>query len=102
MNAFFHTRGLKALPAIAGAVLAAVALMSTEAHAGPYAPAAGQTGSTAVSKSSASIVQWASGYVNYQPGANLDATWQTPAKGLGRPKAPPPTSWAWAMAAASP
>jgi hypothetical protein len=83
MNAFFHTRGLKALPTLAGAVLAAVALMSTAAHAGPYAPAAGQTGSTAVSKSSASIVQWASGYMNYQPGSNLDATWQTPAKALG-------------------
>lgn len=83
MKAFFHTRGLKALPAIAGAALAAVALVTTTAHAGPYAPAAGQTGSTAVSKSSASIVQWASGHVNYQPGSNLDATWQTPAKALG-------------------
>jgi hypothetical protein len=83
MKAFFHTRGLKALPTIAGAALAAVALMTTAAHAGPYAPAAGQTGSTAVSKSSASIVQWASGYVNYQPGSNLDATWQTPIKALG-------------------
>lgn len=75
MKAFTFTKGLS--------TLAAALLFGSAAQAGPYAPAAGQAGSTAISKSSASIVQWASGHMNYQPGSNLDATWQTPDKALG-------------------
>jgi hypothetical protein len=52
---------------------------------GPYAPAAGQAGSTAISKSSPAIVGWATGFQDYVIGANVDATWQTPAKALGPP-----------------
>jgi hypothetical protein len=51
--------------------------------AGPYAPAAGQPGTTAVAKNDPTIVGWATGYQNYQIGANVDATWQTPTKALG-------------------
>ncbi len=51
--------------------------------AGPYAPAAGQIGSTAVAKDDASIEGWATGFVEYTAGANVDAAFQTPAKSLG-------------------
>jgi len=51
--------------------------------AGPYAPAAGQPGSTAVPKDSPEFTAWATGWVNYLVGTNVDATWQTPAKALG-------------------
>ena len=54
------------------------------AHAGPYAPAAGKAGTTAVGKDSAAIVQWATGYQDYLPGAGVDATWKTPEKALGK------------------
>ncbi len=52
-------------------------------YAGPYAPAAGQPGSTAVAWNDSSIVAWATGYENYNMGTNVDATWQTPQKALG-------------------
>jgi len=64
--------------------LAVAALAATGiAHAGPYAPAAGQAGSTAISQSSPDIVGWAMGYRDYVPGANADASFQTPTKALG-------------------
>ncbi len=53
------------------------------AQAGPFAPAAGQPGSTAVSADSSDIVGWATGYQNYLPGAGVDSTWQTPELTLG-------------------
>ncbi len=57
--------------------------LSAVSFAGPYAPAAGQAGSTAIFKSDAAIVGWATGYQNYLVGPNVDAAWQTPAKALG-------------------
>ncbi|MBI9077364.1 MAG: hypothetical protein JEZ02_18290 [Desulfatibacillum sp.] len=51
--------------------------------AGPYAPAAGQAGSTAVSKDDASIKGWATGYTNLVYGSNVDPAYQTPEKALG-------------------
>ena len=69
------------LPPLAVLALTAYA---TASQAGPFAPAAGQVGSTAISKDSADIVQWATGYVNYLPGSNVDATWKTPEKALGK------------------
>lgn len=54
------------------------------AHAGPFAPAAGKPGSTAIGKDSASFVQWASGHQDYLPGPNVDATWKTPERALGK------------------
>lgn len=59
------------------------ALVAGTAHAGPYAPAAGKAGSTAVSKSSTDIVSWATGYSDYLPGATVDTAWKTPEKALG-------------------
>jgi len=57
--------------------------LSGAALAGPFAPAAGQPGSTAIAKTNPAIVQWATGFANYLPGANVDATWKTPEKALG-------------------
>lgn len=54
------------------------------AHAGPFAPAAGKPGSTAIGKDDAAFVQWATGYADYQPGPNVDAGWKTPANALGK------------------
>ncbi|MCU0868338.1 MAG: PEP-CTERM sorting domain-containing protein [Burkholderiales bacterium] len=61
----------------------ALGLVASVAHAGPFAPAAGQPGSTAVPKDSPSIVGWASGFLDYVPGPNVDAGFRTPAKALG-------------------
>ncbi|MBI2798666.1 MAG: PEP-CTERM sorting domain-containing protein [Gammaproteobacteria bacterium] len=65
--------------------LTAVALCAVcaGAQAGPFAPAAGQSGSTAIAKTSSLIAAWASGYENYQPGSNVDAAFRTPDKALG-------------------
>ena len=51
--------------------------------AGPYAPAAGQEGSTAISKDDTAIVGWATGYENYIVGDSVSTSWQTPEKALG-------------------
>ena len=50
--------------------------------AGPFPPAAGVPGSTALSATDASIVGWANGYIDYLPGASVDAQFQTPARAL--------------------
>ena len=52
--------------------------------AGPYAPAAGQLGSTAIANDDTAIISWATGYENYQPGSNVDLTFQVPSKALGQ------------------
>jgi len=58
-------------------------LLSANVHAGPFAPAAGQAGSTAIAATDPAIAAWASGWLNYQPGADLTDAWKTPAKALG-------------------
>lgn len=63
--------------------LAAALAVASVAHAGPYAPAAGQVGSTAISMSSPSFVGWATGYQDYLPGTDVDPSFQTPWKALG-------------------
>jgi len=73
---------LLSVPACA-ATLALACLGSAQA-AGPFAPAAGKPGSTAISKDSASFVQWATGWEDYLPGPNVDAQWKTPEKALGK------------------
>lgn len=78
-----HRRGLRAAWAIASLGLAAL-LNPGQSWAGPYAPAAGKPGSTAISKDSSAFVQWATGYQDYLPGPNVDATWKTPEKALGK------------------
>lgn len=65
----------------------AAALLASSAFpvwAGPFAPAAGQPGSTAIHKDSPDFVQWATGYENYLPGTNVDAQWKTPNLALGK------------------
>jgi len=51
--------------------------------AGPYAPAAGDPGSTAVSKDDPVFVAWATGWEHYDPGDEVSETWKTPDKALG-------------------
>lgn len=51
---------------------------------GPYPPAAGQAGSTAIGKDDSRFVAWASGYWTPQYGTDVDATWKTPQKALGK------------------
>lgn len=51
--------------------------------AGPFAPAAGQSGTTAVSQSDSRLVQWAQGYSEYLPGPLVDNQFQTPELALG-------------------
>ena len=52
--------------------------------AGPYAPAAGQVGSTAVPRDAAALVGWAIGYENYQPGSEVDLAFQVPSNAIGQ------------------
>lgn len=51
--------------------------------AGPYAPAAGEPGSTAVWKENPAFVAWATNYENYIIGTDVTSTWQTPVRALG-------------------
>ncbi len=62
-----------------------VALLCGGAHAaGPFPPAAGQPGSTAIFKDAPGFLGWATGYRDYVPGPNVDPQWQTPQKALGK------------------
>jgi hypothetical protein len=61
-----------------------VLLPAAFASAGPYAPAAGKTGSTAINKDDSAFVEWASGYTNYAVGTDCATGWQTPDKVLGK------------------
>lgn len=58
-------------------------LLASSAMAGPYPGAAGTSGSDAISKDDPRFVQWASGHLNYEFGANVSSTWRTPAKAYG-------------------
>ncbi|MEM7541466.1 MAG: PEP-CTERM sorting domain-containing protein [Pseudomonadota bacterium] len=58
-------------------------LLAPVAHAGPFAPAAGQPGSTAIWMGDSSISGWADGYIDYTPGSAVDPEWQTPNLALG-------------------
>ena len=51
--------------------------------AGPYAPAAGEAGSTAIHKDDVSIAAWATGFADYVVGIGVDPEFQTPEKALG-------------------
>jgi hypothetical protein len=63
---------------------AAMLLSAGLAAAGPYAPAAGEVGSTAIWKDDPSLVGWATGWQDYVVGANCGAGWQTPELALGK------------------
>ncbi len=58
-------------------------LLASLAAAGPYPPAAGTDGSTAIGLNDPNISGWATGYFNYFPGPECDIEWQTPEKATG-------------------
>jgi hypothetical protein len=70
-------------PAAAAILLLLLVVGPPAAMAGPYAPAAEQPGSTAVSKNDQAIVAWATDWQDYRPGEAVDLQWQTPALALG-------------------
>ena len=51
--------------------------------AGPYAPAAEQSGSTAIGMDDPSIVGWAAEVMGYVPGTNVDVEFQASGRALG-------------------
>ena len=59
--------------------------MVSVAAAGPYAPAAGQAGTTAIgiNDPNYTFVAWASGWQDYQVGSNVDPNWDDPSYALG-------------------
>ncbi|MGD8676235.1 MAG: hypothetical protein PVG81_10565 [Desulfobacterales bacterium] len=61
-------------------------MLAPAAAAGPYAPAAGNSGSTAISMDDPAFIDWASGWVDYIAGDNLASTWMNPQKALGPPE----------------
>ena len=58
-------------------------LLASLAAAGPYPPAAGTVGSTAIGLDDPNFAGWATGFVNYFPGPECDIEWQTPENALG-------------------
>ncbi|MCS7008482.1 MAG: SBBP repeat-containing protein, partial [Chthoniobacterales bacterium] len=52
--------------------------------AGPYPPAAGQQGSTAIHKDDPSIQSWATAWQNVSYGPNVQNPWKTPELALGK------------------
>ena len=66
-----------------GAITVGLFTLSDHAAAGPYAPAAGQAGSTAISKDSPLITAWATGHVNYLPGPGVTPPFNDPTKAHG-------------------
>lgn len=56
---------------------------ATSIHAGPYAPAADQPGSTAIAMDDPTIAAWASAVSAYQPGTNVETIWQDTSNALG-------------------
>jgi hypothetical protein len=66
-----------------GAIALSILSFSNAALAGPYAPAADQPGSTAISRDSPAFKAWATGQVNYLPGAGVSSPFNDPAKALG-------------------
>ena len=72
-------KGLIVLP-----LFIAVMLYASESKAGPYPPAAGQPGSTAVSSASSAFIAWATGFTNYIPGAEVSSTYRKPERALGK------------------
>lgn len=66
------------------AVLVAGFAAAAAGHAaGPYPPAAGQPGSTAIGIPGIPAANWASGFLDYQPGANVGSPFDAPARALG-------------------
>lgn len=65
-------------------VFAWLPVAPAQAAAGPFVPAAGQPGSTAISKDDPAFTSWATGYQDYVVGAGVDSSFQTPQLALGK------------------
>ncbi len=52
--------------------------------AGPFSPAAGQPGSVAIHMDDPTFLGWASGWQDYLAGSDVDTSFQTPNKALGK------------------
>ncbi len=65
-------------------VLFVVFAWCTDAVSQPFAPPAGQEGSTAIHMDDPAFVGWAVDYTDYQTGKRLDATFEAPEKALGK------------------
>jgi len=59
-------------------------VMSSVSMAGPYPPAPGMQGSTAIHMDNPAFIGWATECTAYTPGDEVDSTWQTPEKALGK------------------
>jgi len=57
--------------------------LSNNSFAGPFPPAAGQTGSTAIAYDDSIFIGWATGIQSYNPGSNVNTSFQTPLQALG-------------------
>jgi len=64
-------------------ILLAQLVLLPIAWGGPYPPAADEFGSHAISKDATELQFWASGYLDYVVGGNVDQTWQDPDKAIG-------------------
>ncbi|MEM9364816.1 MAG: DUF4465 domain-containing protein [Planctomycetota bacterium] len=51
--------------------------------AGPFAPPAGQDGTTAISLDDPRLISWAAGVADYSPGSNVDPEWTDTNEALG-------------------
>lgn len=51
--------------------------------AGPYAPAAGQPGSTAINHTDPALIGWATAVADYSPGSDVDDVWKDTANAFG-------------------
>ena len=60
--------------------------IDSPAVAGPYAPAAGLPGSDAIGYQDPKIVEWASGYLNYDKGSPINNSYTDPTQTLGPTK----------------
>lgn len=58
-------------------------LLPSVMWAGPYAPAAGEAGSTAIAFDNPDIQAWATAVTDYQPGFGLTETWKDREQALG-------------------
>ncbi|MBN1842207.1 MAG: PEP-CTERM sorting domain-containing protein [Deltaproteobacteria bacterium] len=66
------------------AVVLAATFFSLAAAAGPYRPAAGESGSWAIHMDDSALVAWATGWENYSPGQEVDAAFQAPQLAVGQ------------------
>jgi hypothetical protein len=68
---------------IIAAAVVGVAGYGGVVSAGPYAPAAGVSGSTAIANTSPDIAGWATGFQDYAFGPNVDLQWRDASRALG-------------------